>query len=603
MSLEMNANLTKMYNFAKVAIRHEDLDGEDSVIQTRRDAPGLAGRKWVSLGGRSAAFKQDNLATRTVFYKSVCDQFGGADNIPQSVRDVLKLGDFKLNAAGEVTSQRPLTARRISLVCEAVDAYNRAHDPLKFKPVNDPDWGLLPSSLKAAYRQYVAREAAVLDAAGSTDLTKLSVASFAKGLVKYIQTRLAAMDPTAADACSRFMNVLVEDVRDGELSVPQMRCLDLLRTFVNAEGELRGLVKEQVGDLPHLQQAQILQAAGDHLAKKVAALCQDIYARNDRNAQPRSVSLAALLGGFDFRAVNNLKPLRAQNAVAYMMQYIDLFKEEFAAMGGNANEKFHGKLGNKYENLVEALRCFKALRETPAIPQKLQAAIQLYQDKVAKREKAFNAEKQKAAAAGQPFDKTFKVPTVPASKLQPGREAAELLQKIMGTGAHAEINTAAQMLEAYNVFCEIDVYFFKALDMDRANGNNEMFDKLMDALNTTGCLQARCEFLQEIRMALDPNLANVKDVSLDLKKDKMMAAMGKIVQQLQTKETDEVDYAVAAQKLADALKGKDGQAGEMVLDFDAGNYKSGTKVAVTVEFLTTPEVADTLKACLPYFKD
>ena len=45
MSLEMNANLTKMYDFAKTAIGHEALSGEDSVIQTRRNAPGLVGRK------------------------------------------------------------------------------------------------------------------------------------------------------------------------------------------------------------------------------------------------------------------------------------------------------------------------------------------------------------------------------------------------------------------------------------------------------------------------------------------------------------------------------------------------------------------------------
>ena len=129
MSLEMNANLTKMYDFAKTAIGHEALSGEDSVIQTRRNAPGLVGRKWTKLGGRSAEFKAANLVTRAAFFKSICDQFGGADHIPQSVKDVLKLGDFKLNGAGKVTSERPLTARRIQLVCEAIQAHNRAANP------------------------------------------------------------------------------------------------------------------------------------------------------------------------------------------------------------------------------------------------------------------------------------------------------------------------------------------------------------------------------------------------------------------------------------------------------------------------------------------
>ena len=56
MSLEMNANLTKMYDFAKTAIGHEALSGEDSVIQTRRNAPGLVGRKWTKLGGPKCTY-------------------------------------------------------------------------------------------------------------------------------------------------------------------------------------------------------------------------------------------------------------------------------------------------------------------------------------------------------------------------------------------------------------------------------------------------------------------------------------------------------------------------------------------------------------------
>ena len=55
MSLEMNANLTKMYDFAKTAIGHEALSGEDSVIQTRRNAPGLVGRKWTKASATRAS--------------------------------------------------------------------------------------------------------------------------------------------------------------------------------------------------------------------------------------------------------------------------------------------------------------------------------------------------------------------------------------------------------------------------------------------------------------------------------------------------------------------------------------------------------------------
>lgn len=102
-------------------------------------------------------------------------------------------------------------------------------------------------------------------------------------------------------------------------------------------------------------------------------------------------------------------------------------------------------------------------------------------------------------------------------------------------------------------------------------------------------------------MALDPELGNVKEIDVRAT-DKVMAAMGKIIQQLQGKEGDEVDYAEAA-KLLERACSKDGQPGERVLDFDIpGVARNGEKVTVTADFLMKPEVADILKASLPYFK-
>jgi len=593
MSLEMNVNLTKMYDFAKDAVHQKKLSGEDSVIQTRQNAVGLVAHKWKVLGSRSDAFKAGNLATRTAFYTSVCEQFGGADRIPQSVKDVLKLADFKLNGDGEVTSRRPLTARRIKLVCEAIQAHNLAHDPLRFDPKRDPDYGVLPTNLQTAYERYVAERAKALADAGSTDLAKLSVATFVKGALRSVQACLKDLDAPAAEACQGFVDVLMEDVRDGEIAVPQMRCLGLLWTLVGAEDELRNQVAKNAGDLQHLQQAQILQAAVDRLAKGVADRCAAIYNRNDRDAQPRVPSRDDLLKGFDFRAADNLPALRTQNAYKAMMAHLKPLEQKFAACAGNVNEKFRGKLGNKFENLVEALRCFKALREEPAIPQKLNEAVARYRKHVEKRQQG-----------GQ----VVKAPKVPmAAELKQGRDAAELLRKIMGVDAHANGNTAAQLLEAYEIFCAIDSYFFKALDLDRANGNTAMFDKLMDALNTTGCLQARCEFLQEVRMELDPALADVKDITVSLN-DTLTTAMGKAVQMVRDEqklpEDADVDYKAVAERLVAAVKDRDGNPRELATDFDLGqNCPTGTKRRVTLQFLMLPAVADPIKACLCCFKD
>ena len=118
MAIELNAALNQMYTFAQQAARNAQLSGEDTVIlKTPQGEPALIGHKWVKLGGRSDAFKAGNLATRTAFYESLCSLYGGAEKIPPAVRAVLKVGDFKLNDAGEVTSGRPLTATRRCSTC------------------------------------------------------------------------------------------------------------------------------------------------------------------------------------------------------------------------------------------------------------------------------------------------------------------------------------------------------------------------------------------------------------------------------------------------------------------------------------------------------
>ena len=62
---------------------------------------------------RSGASKRANDAARDIFRDSVHDLFGGESLVPASVREAMKLGDY---GAG-----KPLTARRIQAVKEAVD--------------------------------------------------------------------------------------------------------------------------------------------------------------------------------------------------------------------------------------------------------------------------------------------------------------------------------------------------------------------------------------------------------------------------------------------------------------------------------------------------
>lgn len=67
---------------------------------------------------RSGDNKQSNNVTRALFMNTVSNLFGGADNIPQSVKKQMELNKFD----GE---GRPLTARRINYVRDAILAVIR----------------------------------------------------------------------------------------------------------------------------------------------------------------------------------------------------------------------------------------------------------------------------------------------------------------------------------------------------------------------------------------------------------------------------------------------------------------------------------------------
>ena len=112
MSLELNANLAKLNGLAAAAARHENLSGEDGVTYaSAENREHFVADKWQKLGARSVVFKQGNLVARNLFFTSICEQFGGFDRIPESVRAVMKLGDFKLNAEGQVTAACRRVAR------------------------------------------------------------------------------------------------------------------------------------------------------------------------------------------------------------------------------------------------------------------------------------------------------------------------------------------------------------------------------------------------------------------------------------------------------------------------------------------------------------
>jgi len=71
------------------------------------------GFDFVGNVGRRQASRDVNNEVRELFKQAIADMFGGPDNIPDSVRDAMKLSDFGKG--------RPLSARRILAVKTAVD--------------------------------------------------------------------------------------------------------------------------------------------------------------------------------------------------------------------------------------------------------------------------------------------------------------------------------------------------------------------------------------------------------------------------------------------------------------------------------------------------
>lgn len=84
---------------------------------TLSDAPGDKVGGFAAIF-RSRADKAANNATRELFKSAVAGMFGGEDRIPESVRDAMKMNDYGKG--------RPLTARRILAVREAIDKASRA---------------------------------------------------------------------------------------------------------------------------------------------------------------------------------------------------------------------------------------------------------------------------------------------------------------------------------------------------------------------------------------------------------------------------------------------------------------------------------------------
>jgi len=104
-----SADFQKFVDFANKAYA---TNGEDTVARFSGMPKGDYKGTFASFF-RTSGMKTANDQVRDLFLKSVADMFGGERNIPDIVRDAMKLEDFGKG--------KPLTARRIRLVKSAID--------------------------------------------------------------------------------------------------------------------------------------------------------------------------------------------------------------------------------------------------------------------------------------------------------------------------------------------------------------------------------------------------------------------------------------------------------------------------------------------------
>ena len=113
MPVQVNANYSANYEkFVDFANKAYAKNAEDTVARFTGMPKGDYKGLFASFA-RSAEMKTANDQVRDLFRRTIADMFGGERNIPDIVRDNMKLEDFNKG--------KPLTARRINLVRIAID--------------------------------------------------------------------------------------------------------------------------------------------------------------------------------------------------------------------------------------------------------------------------------------------------------------------------------------------------------------------------------------------------------------------------------------------------------------------------------------------------
>jgi len=166
----VSISLQTFRQMALDAMQHDP--SGDTVIRLDSDKTGLRAHKWTPLGQRSSAEKHDNLAVRQALVQAFKNEVGDL-KFNKKLEDTLKIYDFKINDNGEVTSKRPLTARRIIALTDMINNLSEAEKD-SFSKLNEKTkgWG---GNIRITDKITLAKELAKPESKEFQGLTKLKM--------------------------------------------------------------------------------------------------------------------------------------------------------------------------------------------------------------------------------------------------------------------------------------------------------------------------------------------------------------------------------------------------------------------------------------------
>lgn len=592
-----NKFLNSAYNAACLAARDESLSANDTVMHLEGEGEGIAfsGHRWVKLGGRSSDFKTANRNIRSQFWGHVVDFFGGRENIerlPEDMRKKLKLEDFKLDAEGRVTSQRPLTARRIMAICTMAKEWKKRY-PLDNLPVGrDPegdnlaDKPKLEEKPKAPVEELIDRVKnnkttlgyAVRFIAANNDLHSYEIDIINKILSRfenYDREALQAVRKNAADRSSKEQCIIFGRLTE---MVNKIVSDGLYNLFDPEEKISPEEIEQNVNDaidnfdfqekIGEADMNRVNPGVFERFAKEVVNLRKEEYESVEGGVNPdlleddrqvKRTKYDNIIDSIDI--CGKLKrDKECENLLRDSVKKMALMKEWFEASKNKVSydksryiaqyrEDFRNDLSD--EEIEEVFNLFRKKKENnESEVKRLNEEAMKWNAELEEKNKQIDLDNAESAEWNHEHEQEIADGTLERRAYKPhlekkeeclcqeypstltfeGFRADKRLKETLKMSSHARLNTAAQMLESFTLFAELDELFFKCIDKDRENGNTKMFDALMDALNYPGCIQARSEPVLTVKGVVELNVD--LNVPVASKSDSVEVGFGNKLRQL-----------------------------------------------------------------------